>query len=239
MDSEEGLEEIWPEIQNTLIDIIPIYVKGNNIISFGQDKKLRRKGIIKTVKTGDSVLDLGSGPGTMSRILLDNIENIGNLVLMDPLRPMLNVAKMNMKDNPSKTVSGVFENLPFRDKSFDVVMCGYSFRDAQNFKKASKEMNRVLKNDTGRLLIVDIGKPDNRFLRWLIGLYLRFFAGLLVSLFLGRKGFIFSKIYLTYRKFLTKKQITNIFQNLFYEVKIETSMFGGAITLTAQNPKNN
>lgn len=149
MDHKEGLEEIWPEIQKTLIDIIPIYEKGNNIISFGQDKKLRRQGIIETVKTGDAVLDLGSGPGTMSRVLLDNIENIGNLVLMDPLRPMLNIAKMNLNDNPSKNISGIFEKLPFKDNMFDVVMCGYSFRDAQNFKIAAKEMKRVLKNEGG------------------------------------------------------------------------------------------
>lgn len=238
MDHKEGLEEIWPEIQKTLIDIIPIYEKGNNIISFGQDKKLRHQGIIETVKTGDAVLDLGSGPGTMSRVLLDNIENIGNLVLMDPLRPMLNIAKMNLNDNPSKNISGIFEKLPFKDNMFDVVMCGYSFRDAQNFKIAAKEMKRVLKNEGGRLLIVDIGKPDNRFLRWFIGLYFRFFAGLLAALFLGRKGFMFSKIYPTYRKFLTINQLRNVFQNLFDDVKIETSMLGGAIKVVAQDLKN-
>ncbi len=237
MDPEEGLEEIWSEIQNTLTDIIPIYDKGNNIISFGQDTKLRLRGIMKTVKTGDIVLDLGSGPGTMSRIVLDNIKSIGNIVLLDPLKPMLNVANTKLNDNPSMTLNGIFEKLPLRDNIFDVVMCGYSFRDAQNFKMAAKEMKRVLKNN-GRLLIVDIGKPDNRFLRWFIGLYFRFCAGLLASFFLGRKGFIFAKIYPTYRKFLTINQLRSIFQNLFNDVNIETSMLSAAIILVAQVPKN-
>ena len=237
MDPEEGLEEIWSEIQNTLTDIIPIYDKGNNIISFGQDTKLRLRGIMKTVKTGDIVLDLGSGPGTMSHIVLDNIKSIGNIVLLDPLKPMLSVANTKLNDNPSMMLNGIFEKLPLRDNIFDVVMCGYSFRDAQNFKIAANEMKRVLKNN-GRLLIVDIGKPDNLFLRWFIGLYFRFFAGLLASFFLGRKGFIFAKIYPTYRKFLTINQLRNIFQNLFMDVNIETSMLSAAIILVAQVPKN-
>lgn len=49
---------------------------------------------------------------------------------------------------------------------------------------------------------------------------------------------MFSKIYPTYRKFLTINQLRNVFQNLFDDVKIETSMLGGAIKVVAQDLKN-
>ncbi len=236
MASEEGLAEVWQETQDALIETIPFYERGNWVISFGRDVKYRREGIVKAVKTGDVVLDLGCGPGTMSEVLLDSVKGVRNLVLTDPLRPMLQAAKTGMQGNPSRFVNGLFERLPFRNGVFDVVMCGFSFRDAQNYRVAVEEIGRVLKKDGGRFLIVDIGKPDNRILKWLIGLYFRFIAGFLAALFLGRKGFVFSKIYPTYRKYPSISRIRDILQEQFKDATIETKMMGGAIIAVAKNP---
>ncbi len=237
MAPEDESTDVWRETQDALMKIIPFYAKGNRVISLGRDAGYRREGIVAAVKTGDVVMDLGCGPGTMSAILLDSVGDVGNLVLTDPLMPMLKAAKIRVPRSPSRFVNGLFESLPFRNEIFDVVMCGFSLRDAQNYRAAVEEIGRVLKRDGGRLLIVDLGKPDNRLLRWLIGLYFRFIAGFLAFLFLGRKGLLFSRIYPTYRKYPRVSQIHEILQERFTDVAIDTKMLGGAMIAIAKNPK--
>lgn len=236
MKPEEGLGEVWQETEDALIKTIPVYDQGNGVISFGRDRRFRREGIAKTVKQGDKVLDLGCGPGTMSRILLDTVDGVSELVLMDPLRQMLSAARSQFSGDSAQMTSGIFEHLPFRDDTFDVVMCGFSFRDAQNYREAIAEIRRILKRGEGRLLIVDIGKPDSRLQRWLVGIYFRFIAGFLTFLILGRKGLVFSSIYPTYQKYPKVSRTRSLLEAQFGEVTIETRMLGGAMIAIARQP---
>ncbi len=237
MKSEEGLGEIWQKTEEALIETIPIYDQGNRIISIGRDKQYRREGILQTVKYQDRVLDLGCGPGTMSRILLDTVKGVSELVLLDPLRPMLSVARRNVSGDFVQMTSGIFEHLPFQDGVFDVLMCGFSFRDAQNYRVAVEEMARVLKGGEGRLLIVDLGKPDSRLRRWLVGTYFRFIAGVLTFLIFGRRGLVFSRIYPTYKKYPNISRTRSLLEAQFAHVTVETRMLGGAIIVIARQPK--
>ncbi len=237
MSSGEGLGEVWGATQDVFEEIIPVYERGNRIISFGLDLRYRREGIVGVVRREDLVLDLGCGPGTMSRVLLNSVGEVKGLVLADASQAMLEAAKPRVPTGLSTFVNGVFENLPFRGGVFDVVMCGFSFRDARSYVAAVEEVRRVLKRGRGRFLIVDLGKPDNRILRWLVGLYFRFIAGFLASLFLGRRGFIFSKIYPTYRKYLRISQIRRILEERFEHVHIETKLLGGALIAVAEKPR--
>ena len=56
--------------------------------------------------------------------------------------------------------------MPFKDQVFDAVLCGYSLRDAIQLDAAIDELYRVLKKG-GILVVVDLGKPNNKFLRFL------------------------------------------------------------------------
>ena len=67
---------------------------------------------------------------------------------------------------------GVFEHIPFQNDEFDLVLSGYSLRDAISLKTAISEVHRVLKKD-GRWVIVDLGKPDEPILRFGVTFYLR------------------------------------------------------------------
>jgi len=51
--------------------------------------------------------------------------------------------------------NGRFEKIEYPDEFFDVVMCGFSLRDAYDLELSLKEINRVLKND-GKFLIIDL-----------------------------------------------------------------------------------
>ncbi len=81
-------------------------------------------------------------------------------------------------------IQGEALQLPFRADSFDIVTVGYGLRNLARWETGLREMQRVIKPG-GRMLILDFGKPDNRFWRGLYFGYLRFFVPLLGLLFCG------------------------------------------------------
>ena len=68
--------------------------------------------------------------------------------------------KIARERNPSATLLNQdMENLPFRDKSFDLVTGFNSFQYAEDFMKVLKEIRRVLKDD-GKLVISTWGSAS-------------------------------------------------------------------------------
>ncbi|MGI0026175.1 MAG: class I SAM-dependent methyltransferase, partial [Nitrososphaera sp.] len=158
----------WGEVIEVLRSVIPVYDKVNRAISLGKDDRFRSRGIKGRVLPGNLVLDAGSGYGNMSRMALAEADGNATIVMYDPIPEMLaNVKTYIGKGSQATLSSGVFEYLPFRAGTFDVVMCGYSLRDAIQLRQAISEIHRVLKGG-GRLIIVDLGKPDGALQRALV-----------------------------------------------------------------------
>lgn len=99
------------------------------------------------------VLDVGTGPGSMSILLAE----MGHFVsAVDLSEQMLHCARENAKEC-NVTVDfkvGDAENLPFEDNSFDAVVNRWVLWTVPNPKAALSEWTRVLKPG-GRLLIFD------------------------------------------------------------------------------------
>ncbi|RMF29618.1 MAG: methyltransferase domain-containing protein [Candidatus Nitrosothermus koennekii] len=129
-------------------------------------------------------------------------------------------------------ISGVFEHIPFDDDTFTSIMCGYSFRDAISYSKAVEEFARVLKDD-GRLVIVDIGKPDNILFRLGVGSYLRFLMPILAFLVAGRLGLKFKEIYGTWKRLPKNKDMIKLLGTKFRRVEMHSMLFGGAVIFIA------
>ena len=66
-----GLGSYWGEVLDVLQDIIPVYDKVNSYISLGKDSEHRNRAISGRIKSGDKILDAGSGYGNMSKTALD------------------------------------------------------------------------------------------------------------------------------------------------------------------------
>ncbi len=216
----------WHDVISVLKDIIPVYDKVNLAISLGKAKELREKGI-KFLLDKPFVLDAGSGHGNMSEMLLkkSNVE----IVMLDPIPEMLMIAK-ERSDIPK--ISGVFEHLPFNDQTFNGIMCGYSFRDAISYTRAIDEFARVLKDD-GRLVIVDLGKPDNQFYRSGVSFYLRFTMPIIAFIVAGRLGLKFKEIYGTWQRLPTNNNMIKLLKARFKNVEIYEMLFGGAVVFVA------
>ncbi len=222
----------WGEVIEVLRAIIPVYDKVNRVISLGKDEEYRLHGIHNRVIPGNVVLDAGSGYGNMSRIALAEARGNARIVMYDPIPEMLANVKNYMPKMQVALSSGIFEYMPFKDNTFDAVLCGYSLRDAIDLKQAISEMHRVLKAG-GRLIIVDLGKPDNGFLRAMVSAYLRYFLWIFAYLVAGKAGLKFRTLYGTYLRWPKNSDLDLMLKEKFSKVEFDKVMMGGAVIIAA------
>jgi demethylmenaquinone methyltransferase / 2-methoxy-6-polyprenyl-1,4-benzoquinol methylase len=227
----------WTEVIEVLRAIIPVYDKVNKVISLGKDEEYRLRGIRGRVVPGNIILDAGSGYGNMSRLALLEADGDAKVVMYDPLLEMLANVKNYLPGVQSTTTtttlsSGVFEYMPFREGTFDAVLCGYSLRDSIHLHQAIAEMHRVLKSG-GRLIIIDLGKPDNRILRAMVSAYLKYFLGIFAYLAAGKAGLKFKTLYGTYLRWPKNSELEYMLKEKFSLVKFDRGMMGGAVIIAA------
>ena len=121
----------------------------NRILSFGQEKKWRRRGV--DMLAPGVVLDLGSGTGAT-----DFGER--QVVGLDPVIEMLALSPVRDR------VVAVGERIPLADDSVDGVFSGFVFRNLTSVPETLNEINRVLRPGN-TAVVVDLTRPKNPVLR--------------------------------------------------------------------------
>ncbi len=226
-----GLGSYWGEVLDVLQEIIPVYDKVNSYISLGKDSEHRNRAISGRIQDGDKILDAGSGFGNMSKTALNITNGKVEIVLYDPLLQMIKNTDRLFKKKP-EVACGVFEHTPFRNQQFDVVLSGYSLRDAISLKTAIAEIHRVLKND-GKWIIVDLGKPDKAIVRFGVSFYLKLILPIVAYMAGGKLGLKFAALYGTYKLWPQNKKLESMLLEKFTKVEFEKDMMGGAIMIAA------
>ncbi len=226
-----GLGSYWGEVLDVLEEIIPVYDKVNSYISLGKDSEHRNRAIRGRIKNGDKILDAGSGFGNMSKTALNLVNGNANIILYDPLLAMIKNTDNLFEEKPEATC-GVFEHVPFNDEQFDVVLSGYSLRDAISLKTAISEIQRVLKKG-GKWVIVDLGKPDHPIARFGVSFYLKLILPLVAYSAAGKLGLKFATLYGTYKLWPKNKKLEAMLLEKFTKVEFEKELMGGAILVTA------
>ena len=123
----------------------------NRILSLGQEKKWRRRGV--DMLAPGRVLDLGSGTGATD---FGQRQVIG----LDPVIEMLALSPVRDR------VVGVGERIPLADGSVDGVFSGFVFRNLTSVPETLSEINRVLRPGN-TAVVVDLTRPKNPILRLL------------------------------------------------------------------------
>jgi demethylmenaquinone methyltransferase/2-methoxy-6-polyprenyl-1,4-benzoquinol methylase len=202
-------------------------------ISLGKANKYRWEGIKGHVHPGNKILDAGSGFGNMSRIASKITDQHLEMVLYDPLLMMLSRTRNFLPYSSNQYLSsGVFEYMPFKEQVFDAVLCGYSLRDAIELESAIAEIYRVLKKG-GSLVVVDLGKPDNKFLRFFVSFYLKYALTVIAFFVAGQSGLKFKTIHGTYKKWPRNSELHSLLSRRFSKVKFKTGLMGAAVIVVA------
>jgi ubiquinone/menaquinone biosynthesis C-methylase UbiE len=126
----------------------------HHIAGWSQQGLARRLALVLRVideinlRSGSQVLDLGAGPGTYTRALSARGYNCLGL---DYSWNVIKIAKN--KDAAGSYLQGEAYHLPFRDRSFDAVLCVGVLQSLQSISEAMVEMQRVLR--PGGYLLLD------------------------------------------------------------------------------------
>ena len=153
-------------------DVAHAYDKTNDLLSFGQAKRWRKKLTEKVdPQAGEKILDIAAGTGTSSMALkLPGVE----VVAADFSKGMLAEGKKRYPE--LEFVFADAMKLPFKNNEFDVVTMSFGLRNVQDRDKALGEFLRVLKPG-GRLVICEFSHVPG-----LLGVFYRAYLTLILPL---------------------------------------------------------
>ena len=215
-----GLQGKWAYVVNSLQAIVPSYEKASSRISLFEDRRLRSEAVSSAVTRGSLVLDLGAGPGTLSRV----VAGAGATpVLLDVSRKMLGASDFDLK------VQGAFEQLPFRPSVFDAVVAAFAVRDSRDLFAAMSEVSGALK-EGGRFSFCDLGKPDSELKTVAVAYYLRLAPAMIGLLTAGRVGLRYASLFPTYVLVPHNSALVALLSRWF-EVSIREFQLGASIVV--------
>lgn len=118
------------------------------------------------------ILELGCGDASLWNKNFNHIPSNWEITLTDFSEGMLKDAKKNLGEKKSRFNFKIVnaESIPFKDKSFNVVIANHMLYHVPNINKALKEINRVLKSE-GILFASTVGKNHMKEIREIISTF--------------------------------------------------------------------
>ena len=170
--SKADLSKSPEQVSKMFDDVAHAYDKTNDLLSFGQAKRWRKKLTEKVdPQSGEKILDIAAGTGTSSMALkLPGVE----VIAADFSKGMLAEGKKRYPE--LEFVFADAMKLPFKNNEFDVVTMSFGLRNVQDRDKALGEFLRVLKPG-GRLVICEFSHVPG-----LLGVFYRAYLTLILPL---------------------------------------------------------
>jgi demethylmenaquinone methyltransferase/2-methoxy-6-polyprenyl-1,4-benzoquinol methylase len=144
------------------------YDRVDRLLAFGSGSWYRRKALLRAgLAPGMRMLDVAVGTGLVAREATPIVGAAGGVIGVDPSAGMLAQSGLH----GLTLVRGRAESLPFAAQSFDFVCMGYALRHLADLGTAFREFGRVLRPG-GRLLVLEITRPEGRLALALLKTYL-------------------------------------------------------------------
>lgn len=150
------------KVRTMFAEIAGKYDLLNDVLSLGIHKSWRKKAVeLSNADSSSNVLDCACGTGDFS---FEFAKRTNNITGTDFCEEMLVIAREKSRKFGRFISFSQADamNLPFKDKTFDVVSIGFGIRNVDNVGQAISEMARVLK-PKGRVVILEFGQPKGFF----------------------------------------------------------------------------
>ena len=188
---ERGKKEQVREMFNSIAGTYDIL---NHFLSFGIDKRWRRKAVKILAKDNPSkILDVATGTGDFAIKLHDYLG--AKITGVDISEGMLEEGRKKIKNTKYEPyidlILGDSEKLCFPDYSFDAVTVAFGVRNFENLQKGIEEMCRVTRKK-GKIVILEFSKPAYFPIKQLYSLYSFYILPFLGGIFSkNKKAYIY------------------------------------------------
>jgi demethylmenaquinone methyltransferase / 2-methoxy-6-polyprenyl-1,4-benzoquinol methylase len=153
-----------------------------HLLAFGSGPYYRRRALAHAgLRPGMKLLDVATGTGQVARAAAAILGDQRAVVGLDPSAGMLREAR-RASGNP--LVQGRAEEIPLRGDAFDMLSMGFALRHVATLETAFAEYRRVLKPG-GRLLLLEVSRPQSPLIRWPIRVYFQQVLPLIIRIATG------------------------------------------------------
>ena len=209
-------------IQQLFDAIVPTYDLLNRVLSMGTDVVWRRN-IFRHIPAvyGQKVVDLCCGTGDLSALLH---KRGGRVVSLDFSLKMLQrgIQKKALAGRPLAADASL---LPFKSQTFDLACIAFGIRNIPDIDSFIREVRQVL-TPRGKLVILELTRPQNRFVRASYKLYLNHLLPLIGGL-VSRQPIAYRYLSRTIATFIEPGDLGRmLIQSGFARVQHFPQMFG-------------
>ncbi len=210
--------------------IAPVYDLLNNIMSMGLHKRWKSIAVdMLEINPGDKVLDLCCGSGDIADLIAAKSSIRIEVKAVDFSENMLEIARKRLNHLAQvEVLHADAMNLPYEDDTFDSVIISFGLRNLKDITDALKEMNRVL-NSSGKLVVIDFGKPDNFCVKALFDLYFDIFVPLLGKMFRNYSAYAYLPD--SIKEYPSSEALISIMKEVGFSNAFNKNLFMGFVSI--------
>lgn len=220
------------KVKNIFDDISGKYDLLNHLLSFGIDKRWRRKALKLTGLNKESfLLDVACGTGDVA--IEAKRQGVQKIVGADFSHNMLSLFNKKSKWIIGSNVQMVAEQMPFRDNTFTNITVAFGVRNFYDIQQGFNSFYRVLKPG-GKATIIEFRMPKNKFFAALYKFYFKKILPAIGGLISGNKS-AYTYLPESVEEFDMKVDLIKLLQNSgFKRIDVYNFTFGIVQTLIAE-----
>jgi demethylmenaquinone methyltransferase/2-methoxy-6-polyprenyl-1,4-benzoquinol methylase len=171
------LSDKGEKIQQMFGAIAPRYDFLNRLLSFGIDRRWRKKAVrLLKYREGSRILDVATGTGDVALEIAHCTPASVKITGADFCREMVELGEVKVAASPYAGRIDLkvapCEDLPFANDTFDSITIAFGIRNVVDRKLGLAEMWRVMRPG-GRMIILEFSTPRSRLFRQLYYFYFR------------------------------------------------------------------